>query len=55
MDFREHSAVDSFDDLLIDSFGGGADTRIRVIADTDDFIVLVDVNIAQVSEADFLF
>jgi len=56
LDFRQHSTINSIDDLQIQAFGSGdTDTRIRDIADTDDFIVLENVDVSNISEADFLF
>jgi len=56
LDFRQHSTINSIDDLQIQAFGSGdTDTRIRDIADPNDFIVLVDIDVADITEADFLF
>jgi len=56
LDFRQRSTINSIDDLQIQAFGSGdTDTRIRDIADTDDFIVLENVDVSNISEADFLF
>ena len=56
LDFSQNSDVNAFGDLVLDAFGAGdADTRIRVASDFNDFIVLVGVDVADVTAADFVF
>jgi len=55
LDFTQNMSINSIDDVEIDAIGGGADTRIRSMADPNDFVVLVGVDISIISADDFLF
>jgi hypothetical protein len=53
MNFADHASVSSIADLTIRTFNLGADTRIDVAA--SEFIVLVGVDVSNVTASDFVF